>query len=350
MPIYERGGTFMVSVGSGKDRFRGHAKTRAEAEKMELEEKLRRKDPTRRKEGPTGRQIDLGKGKTLRDAYDLTMRLHWKGEKAEKTNIINAGAVLKHLGEDTLLVDITAEDINEMVFEFEDQGNSGSTINKKTSCLSMMFKTAEEQKWIKDWPKPPRKKENKHRIRWVDEAEEAKILELCDHLGLDDLRDYVIVAIDTGFRRGEMLKFQPKDFSNGLLHLHAGSTKNDDARSVPATKRVTEILNRRASRPYTFYPLTRTTLRTQWERIRGLLEMDEDPQFIVHMLRHTCASRLVQRGVPLAVVQKWMGHRNINTTLRYAHLAPDSLLGAKAALEAVKAVPVGVTEVAAADF
>ncbi len=41
---------------------------------------------------------------------------------------------------------------------------------------------------------------------------------------------------------------------------------------------------------------------------------------------HTCASRLVQRGVPLKVVQEWMGHKAINMTMRYAHLAPANLL------------------------
>ena len=69
------------------------------------------------------------------------------------------------------------------------------------------------------------------------------------------------------------------------------------------------------------------------------MKLEDDPQFVVHMLRHTCASRLVQRGVPLAVVQKWMGHSNIQTTLRYAHLAPESLMVGKEALEQVSERP-----------
>lgn len=354
MPIYERGGTFMVSVGSGKDRFRGSAKTRQEAEMLELEEKLRRKDPARRQGALRSRSEGTVKGKTLKDAYDLTMRLHWKGEKAEKTNTINGTAVLKYLGEDTLLVDITAEEVTEMILEFEEQGNSGSTVNKKASCLSMMFKTAQEHGWIKEFPKPPRRKEAKHRIRWMDVTEEAQVLSLAEHLGLMDLRDYIIVAIDTGFRRGELLEFRSRDFVNGMLHLHAGSTKNDDARAVPATARVAAILKARAHLERPFGVFTRATLRSQWEMLRDLMHLEDDPQFVVHMLRHTCASRMVQRGVPLPMVQKWMGHRNIQTTLRYAHLAPDSLLVAKSALEGQVqyslAVPSVSPELATADF
>jgi integrase len=307
-----------------------------EARQAELDEIRRRKglsvavEPRKVVKGMT---VPVGTGKTLKDAYDLTMRLHWKGEKAEKTNTINSKAVLEYLGEDSLLVDITAEEVTNMVFEFEDQGNSGSTVNKKASCLRMMFKTAQEQGWIEKWPNPPFRKEAKHRIRWMDEEEEAKVLTLCNHLGLTDLADYIAVAIDTGFRRAELLGFQSRDFSNGILHLHAGATKSDEARSVPATKRVTEILTRRGNRGTVFSPLTVPTLRAQWQRIRHLMGLDGDSQFVVHMLRHTCASRLVQRGVPLVMVQKWMGHKKIETTLRYAHLAPDSLLLGRDALE-----------------
>jgi integrase len=57
------------------------------------------------------------------------------------------------------------------------------------------------------------------------------------------------------------------------------------------------------------------------------------PDVTLHILRHTCASRLVQKGIPIYTVSKWLGHSSVKVTERYAKLAPDSLAGALAALE-----------------
>jgi len=46
------------------------------------------------------------------------------------------------------------------------------------------------------------------------------------------------------------------------------------------------------------------------------------------------ASRLVQNGVDLYVVAKWLGHTSIKTTERYAHLAPENLRKAAQTLNA----------------
>ncbi|QDB70994.1 tyrosine integrase [Bordetella phage vB_BbrP_BB8] len=331
MSVVQRGNKFEASVGSRKDRWRKLFDTRAEAEAAELAELLRRKTAPKVDEAKADAKVE----KTLKEAYDRTFFLHWKGHKAEGTHVINSNAVLAELGADTLVSDVTADDIINMVQEFEDKGNSGSTINKKLSCLSMMLKTAKEQ-WpgcLGDLPAINRRREGTHRIRWLDTKEEAKVLEMCDTLGLTDLKDYIIVAIDTGFRRGELLKFQVKDYFNGELHLYEGETKTDKPRTIPATNRVHTIIQRRGNYSRLFEGLTVHILRWQWEQLRLHLGLTADPQFVVHMLRHTCASRMVQRGVPLKIVQEWMGHATITTTMRYAHLAPSSLAIAKQALE-----------------
>ncbi|HKD43059.1 MAG TPA: tyrosine-type recombinase/integrase, partial [Myxococcaceae bacterium] len=53
-----------------------------------------------------------------------------------------------------------------------------------------------------------------------------------------------------------------------------------------------------------------------------------------HTLRHTFASHLVMSGVPLAAVQKLLGHASIKTTMRYAHLSPSIAMDAVNVLDA----------------
>lgn len=329
MPVYERGNSWVVSVGSGSDRYRATHTTREEAEADELREKLRRK------EGKAKTVTPVAPKHTLKEAFELTLRLKWRGTKGAVTSEINGRQCLEVLGEDLLLSEVNSQVILEAIEEWEDRGNSGGTINRKLSALSTILRTAHEQEppWVGKVLKMPRRPEGSHRIRWIDEREEALLLAKCDDLGLTDLKDFIILAIDTGFRRGELLRLRPQDVQGGILHLHAGTTKNDDARAVPGTRRALEVVKRRSNYRTLFQGLPEHSLRWQWGVLKQAVGLADDSQFVVHTLRHTCASRMVQRGVPLAVVQKWMGHKDIQTTLRYAHLAPDSLMQAMKALE-----------------
>lgn len=67
--------------------------------------------------------------------------------------------------------------------------------------------------------------------------------------------------------------------------------------------------------------------RLRWIRRAGI------EKFRVHDLRHTCASWMVQQGVPLLEVRDVLGHSSIEMTERYAHLAPDKLRSAVGVLD-----------------
>lgn len=342
MPIYVRNNAFLVSVGSGDNRFRQSYKTKNEAEVAELEALARLKATGTPLIPSQSVQKDKPKGWVLKDAHDLTWRLYWSQQKGQVTHRVFCKAVFEQIPEDTPLSEITFDMALEAVEAWEDEGNGGQTVNHKISHLSKMLDVAMDKGWISAKPKLPRRKPGKHRIRWMDEVEEHKVLTMCRQLGLHDLYDLIVVAVDTGFRRSELLGLKRNDYVNGMLHLHAGQTKTDKARAVPATERVMSILKTRlenVSPNGRLFDMTIHQLRKQWWDMKTAMGLDEDGQFCVHMLRHTCASRMVQRGVPLAVVQAWMGHSSITTTMRYAHLAPNSLAEGKKALEQVNHQP-----------
>jgi len=119
-----------------------------------------------------------------------------------------------------------------------------------------------------------------------------------------------------------------------MLTIRAENAKSGRQRHIPLNVEAMEVLQRwggqvgerRAGKVFDV-----TDINKEW----GELLVDagiEDCRF--HDLRHHFASRLVRAGVDLNTVRALLGHADISMTLRYAHLAPDTLAAAVAKLAA----------------
>jgi len=73
-------------------------------------------------------------------------------------------------------------------------------------------------------------------------------------------------------------------------------------------------------------------LQKSWRRVRARAGLDD---VRIHDLRHTFASQAVMGGTPLAIVSKLLGHSQISTTMRYAHLADAELSKASEAIGSI---------------
>lgn len=329
MPIIHRGKRWEVSIGSGKSRVRQSFGTEVEAKQYELEATLK-------KLGATQQQTTSTTGTTLGMLKTLTAVNIWVNSRSDIKLQANAQMCIDHLGEDLNIKEINAEKIRGLVKHFSDLGNSGGTINRKMSTLSVMLTYAEDQGLLETTPRVPRRREADHRVRFMTPDEESKALAYCEHVGQFALADFIAIAIDTGFRKSEILKLNLADCVDNYAVLHAGSTKSGKARSVPLTKRVRAIVEKRreAGKTKLFYDLSDPMLRKRWDALRDFMGKTDDIQFVIHMLRHTCASRLAQAGKNATFIQSWMGHSSIMVTQRYMHLAPRALEDGLEALEA----------------
>lgn len=328
MSVAPRGAGFEVYVRAGSEgplanrRWRLQAKTEKQAIAMEAE--IRSAVAAGREpDMATVRAISETGKKTLRQVADIVYATRWKGHKSEGTTMLNLGLVLDILGEQTPVGEITQESIDRVIEGLRARGNSDATINRKLSPLRILLEAARKRKWLVEAPELPHWKEGKGRVRFFTDPEEAQLLRTV--LNFDpDCHALFMFLIDTGARVGEALKLEWRDLTNKRATFW--DTKNGDSRTVPLTKRVVAMLNERdldqRSRPFS---LTYPEVRHTWDRVRTILGKDRDAQWVIHTLRHTCASRLVQRGVPLIVVMKWLGHKSIQMTMRYAHLAPSNL-------------------------
>lgn len=262
---------------------------------------------------------------------EKTYRMFWADASDPHKVRHKLSEITAYFGSKTNINDLTTDRIDTWITSLKGKGNANGTINRKLAVISKTLKYANECVQIQRMPTIHRQREPQGRVRYVTPEEEALIMQTLDQWSMDDLKDSITVLIDTGVRRSELCRLTKADVSGGMLNLW--KTKNDLPRSIPMTSRVADIINRRVLTATTpkIFPIMPDTLSDRWDRVRFHLELDD---VVLHCFRHTTASRLVQRGVSLATVQQWMGHKDIKTTLRYAHLSPKNLSDAVAVLEA----------------
>ena len=156
---------------------------------------------------------------------------------------------------------------------------------------------------------------------------------------LDHLKPMVLLALNTGMRRGELfsLRWADVDMAAGIVTVRAESAKSGQTRRIPLNTEAASILaawkKRQGDASGLAFPgdggARLTNITKSWAGVAKLAKLSG---FNFHDLRHSFASKLVQAGIDLNTVRALLGHSEISTTLIYAHLAPDNL---RAAVERV---------------
>ena len=141
-------------------------------------------------------------------------------------------------------------------------------------------------------------------------------------------RDIVKCLIDLGCRGNELLNLEKRfvDFDNNQINFN--ERKNDQAVAVPMTNQVRSAIYKYYNDSKDFdiiFSYDYSELNAIWQKARKDLGYADKKFYTIHLCRHTCASRLVQRGVPILLVKDWLGHEDIENTMIYAHLAPKAL-------------------------
>lgn len=271
----------------------------------------------------------------LRELAEEVLNRHWRGRKSELSLWRNAKDVYQRLGASRSVREVNENVIDDLVYQLERDGKSNGTINRRLAAVSKMLRHAYRRGYIARLPVIERKREPEGRIRWVTEAEEQAMLAKFREIDRDDVSDFCTVLVDTGLRTGELFKLCGRDVNVDERVIYLWDTKNGRSRSVPLTNRAVEALQRNykedSNQP--LFTFSQDSFSHTWKTMKHMVGLGSDKDFVPHCLRHTCASRLIQRGVDLRVVQEWLGHRAISTTLRYAHLAPKNLESARDVLE-----------------
>jgi integrase len=224
--------------------------------------------------------------------------------------------------------------LDNLIGTLRQRGNSNATINRKMAALSKLLRKAHKMGDIHSLPEFRRQKERAGRIRFLERDEEARLFAAIKSRSEDAYRLSVFL-VDSGCRLGEALGLIWNDIQEHRVSFWI--TKSGRSRTIPMTERVKEVIKlppqegRRPKGPFT--KLSQAQFRAIWNDAKAEVGLGADDQVVPHILRHTCASRLVQGGIDIRRVQMWLGHQTLSMTMRYAHLATNDLDGCVIVLE-----------------
>jgi integrase len=231
---------------------------------------------------------------------------------------------------DRIAEEITPQDIERKLNELAEDGRKPATVNRYRTLLSLVFSLAVRNGKLSANPvrqvKP--RKENNERVRFLEPEEETKLRKEIRELGAEREAEFEL-ALNTGMRRGEQYRLRWQDVDLRREVLTIPRSKHGEARHIQinSTARAA-LLILRGERDRIGYVIPscdgpRTRDWRHW--FEEVVKKAGLQNFRWHDLRHTFASRLVMARVPLRTVQVLMGHKCIETTLRYAHLAETHL-------------------------
>ncbi|MBK0020594.1 site-specific integrase [Ochrobactrum sp. S46] len=215
------------------------------------------------------------------------------------------------------------EMLDSVIGSLRERSNSNATINRKMAALSKLLRKAHKMGDIYNLPEFVRQKERAGRIRFLEYEEEKRLFAVVKARCEDSYR-LSIFLVDTGCRLGEAIGLTWNDIQEHRVTFWL--TKSNRSRTVPLTKRArksTDIAHERLKGPFSM--LNQVRFRQIWNDAKIEVGLGTDDQVVPHILRHTCASRLVRGGIDIRRVQMWLGHQTLQMTMRYAHLATHDL-------------------------
>ncbi|WCL55541.1 tyrosine-type recombinase/integrase [Gimibacter soli] len=211
--------------------------------------------------------------------------------------------------------------------------------NLALSVLSSIFNRAIEWgvldegqnpvKRVKGYPEKPKQRflvqdEIKRLGKSIQKLEEA-----------EDISPYVAAAfrllVATGARHDEIrtLKWEDVHLDRGIILLDEHKTSSKGAKVIPlnaTSRRILEGLTKVSGNPYVIVGVRAgqpyINLHKAWRRVRADAKLED---VRIHDLRHTFASQAIAEGASLPVIGALLGHRSVQSTAVYAHLAVNTL-------------------------
>jgi integrase len=277
---------------------------------------------------------------------------------ADYSNVIDHD-LLPYFGEDTPVEDIDTHDVDALKDHLLTRV-SHRTAQKILVILHGVMARAKRKGWITVNPCEDAEKVTVKRTDDFNVLSVEEVHAVASEAASELLRAVFLTAAFTGLRMGELLalRWRHIDFASRILHVQRNYVEGEEdtpkshrRRSVPVSDQAVVVLEALSRREHFTGPddlvlcdevghhLDDNTVRDEFyaalERAGlGHLRYVEPPShanpkgvmrddpIVFHDLRHTFGTQCAARGIDLRKIQAWMGHADIQTTMRYLHYVP----------------------------
>ncbi len=228
------------------------------------------------------------------------------------------------------LSEIAREDIQQFLSSLLAVGYRPGSVNRFMALVKYIFSLAEKWEVIDKSPSRGVSKvaDNERKERYLTKEETERLLAALKQSKSQVVPDLIEFLLLTGARKSEAsnARWENVNLETGIWTVPV--SKSGKPRYIPLSRAAVQVLARRKTNgseyvfpnPRTGKPLSH--LYESWHRIRTLAGLQD---VRIHDIRHNFASLLVNHGRSLYEVQKLLGHADISTTQRYAHLSQDTL-------------------------
>jgi integrase len=263
--------------------------------------------------------------------YCFKTRKSWKGKERLQPGI-NTRNFTDYYGATSPCNEITRKTFKGFCDYLLDMKElADATLNRKMSAVHTVLKHAvQEEELDMNLPTIPSYKEYAGRPFFFNKED---IELICAHTNKTGLPELVRFAALTGARRGECLKVAVRDIDldNNLIYIGGRpkfNTKTGDWRTVPIHTTLRPMLEQRCDG----IPKDVSIFGDQWTADGSVLHYFKkavrdsglESYMVFHCLRHSFATWAIEDGVPIRVLMDLMGHKKIETTLRYAKVTDNA--------------------------
>lgn len=257
----------------------------------------------------------------LRDAIFLTVGTTWAEAREVEARAARAFRCADLVG-NVELADLTTARVHALADDLAAAGLAQTTVSGYMSVLRTVLRTARDRGHLSELPSFPKRAGDRRRKRWLRPYESDALLGAVED---PEVRAFLRFLLLTGMRFQEARGLDWGAFeetANGWA-AHLRETKSGEPRLVPLSRECVELMRAQTRRhpdaEGPFLHLSESRIRREWKRAKASAGLADDADLVIHTLRHTCATRLLDSGLDLTTVSRLLGHASIATTGVYVH-------------------------------